>query len=71
MARSIPVVPIEQQIAELEAALQALCSAKPFRGQIDLIRDVEAHLARVRGMQRRVKSTGRNHTMLAQPEAES
>jgi hypothetical protein len=58
MARSIPVVHAEQQLAEVEAALRALRNAQPFRGQMDLIRDVEAFLAHLQGIDRRHTSAG-------------
>lgn len=38
----------EEQIAEIEAILARLCAAQPFRGQKEVIQDVEAFLAQMR-----------------------
>lgn len=38
----------EEQLAEIEAVLAWLHTAKPFRGQAELIQDVETFLAQMR-----------------------
>lgn len=71
MAKSIPALPAKEQLAEIEAALAAPRSAKPLRGQIDLVRDVDRHLARLRRAHSQQEGANAGHAPGPRPKADA